>query len=295
VLSLFNVRAQEGDDYVLPKYWTTNVTTQFGLSQVALTDWAAGGYGSFSLSAYLDAKANYKKEKILWDNRFQFGYGILNNFGEGLKKTDDRIILDSKFGFQVLGDLSLSAIFNFQTQISKGYKTTTESDMVSNFMAPGYTSLGIGLDYKPNENFYINLAPITGKINIVTDSTLRVKYGNMIDQPVKFMLGPQLKMFGQIKKNRFNASSTLTLFANYFEAPFHVDVNWDVAITAQLSKFLAFTLRTYLIYDRDVKFKPRVDADGNPVLDENGVQIKDSGVQFKEMSSISFIYTFGGK
>ena len=69
-------------------------------------------------------------------------------------------------------------------------------------------------------------------------------------------------------------------------------MNWDVNITAQLTKFLGVTLRTYLIYDDSIKHIDKTDAAGNPVLDEDGKVVKIPGVQFKEISGLSFSYTF---
>ena len=41
-----------------PDYWTNTLVTQLGFSQVSLTDWAAGGYGSIALNTYINGKAN---------------------------------------------------------------------------------------------------------------------------------------------------------------------------------------------------------------------------------------------
>ena len=100
-----------------PKYWNTSLLTQLGFSQVSLIDWAAGGFGSVSLNSYLDFKANYAKNKSIWENRAQFGYGFIQNMGEGFKKSDDRIIIDSKYGYKAAEKLYFSVIYNFRHRL----------------------------------------------------------------------------------------------------------------------------------------------------------------------------------
>ena len=275
-----------------PKYWKTSLLTQLGFSQVSLIDWAAGGYGSVSLNSYLDFKANYAKNKSIWENRAQFGYGFIQNMGEGFKKSDDRIIIDSKYGYKAADKLYLSVIYNFHTQFTKGYKDKKGSPVVSNFMAPGYTSLGFGISYTPTPNLSINFAPLTSKLVMVQDPELRSLYGNAEDQYVRYELGAQLKFDASVSLKDFKANTTLTLFSDYLNKPLNIKVNWDVNITAQLTKFLGVTLRTYLIYDDTIKHIEKTDAAGNPVYGEDGKVIKIPGVQFKEISGLSFTYTF---
>lgn len=275
-----------------PKYWKTSLLTQLGFSQVSLIDWAAGGYGSVSLNSYVDFNANYAKGKSMWDNRAQFGYGFIQNMGEGFKKSDDRIIIDSKFGYKAADKLYFSAIYNFRTQFTIGYKSTKGSEIVSNFFAPAYTSLGFGINYTPTPNVSINFAPVTSNLVMVKDPELRTLYGNAEDQFARYELGAQLKIDASASIEGFKANSTLTLFSDYLNKPLNIKVNWDVNITAQLTKFLAVTLRTYLIYDDAIKHIDKTDSAGQPVYDEDGNVVKVAGIQLKEISGLSFSYTF---
>ena len=99
LVAVLPARAEgQADTTSLPKLWTKGLSTQIGFSQMSLTNWAAGGQGSISLDAYVDGIANYKKDRFIWDNELQLGYGFIQQFdGSKLKKSDDRIILDSKF------------------------------------------------------------------------------------------------------------------------------------------------------------------------------------------------------
>ena len=45
-------------------YWTNSLQTKLDFGQTSLTNWSAGGYNSFSLKTFIDANANYSKDKM---------------------------------------------------------------------------------------------------------------------------------------------------------------------------------------------------------------------------------------
>ncbi|MDD3201877.1 MAG: DUF3078 domain-containing protein [Bacteroidales bacterium] len=275
-----------------PVYWSKGLTTQIGFSQISLTNWAAGGYGSIALNTYLNTFFNYKKGKYIWDNQLQVGYGFIQSFEDGYKKSDDRLIIDSKFGYQAVESLYFSAVFNTRTQFTKGYEKNV---MVSDFFAPAYVSLGLGVDYKPKKNLSINFAPLTGKVVMVKEESLRVKYGNLADQFCKFELGAQVKVDGKIQVDNFKVVSALTLFSDYLDHPLNIKVYWDFSVDAKITKSFTASLKTNLIYDDAIKFLDKTDKRGNIIYDEDGNTIKVPGVQFKELFSLGFSYSFGDK
>lgn len=278
-----------------PKYWTNGVLTQLGLSQVSLTNWAEGGNGQISLNAFVNATLNYKKEKMIWENRIKAGYGFIYSFDEDLpnvkkiQKNDDRFQVDSKWGYQMVSQLYFTAMFNFRTQFAPGYEypvidDVTTSKMTSRIMSPGYISLGLGIDYKPVPVFSLNISPLTGNLVVVGVERLREKYGNKINQQVRPELGAQLKADYKQTFGVFVIGTTLTCFYDYLNTkhPEYVQVYWDVDLGVKITKFLTATLRTNLIWDENIRFDI---TDAKPY--------GKSKVQFKEILSINFAYTFG--
>lgn len=265
-----------------PKYWTNGILNQVGFSQVSLTNWAAGGSGSIAMNAYIDAHANYKKDKMIWENRMKLAYGFIQTIGEQYKKSDDRWQIDSKWGYRAVDKLYFSAAFNFRTQFTPGYTYPANSEIkkVSSFMAPGYISVGAGIDYKPFDWISLNLSPLTGNWVIVTVPGFRTSYGNKEDQAVRTELGAQFK--GEIKKSfkNFKVGTVITLFSDYLNKPQDLQVYWDVDLGLTINKFLSANLRTNLIYDENIL-----------IPDDNGDKLPR--VQFKEIFSLSFTYTFG--
>ena len=112
-----------------------------------------------------------KKTRYSWDNTLDFNYGLVNTTSLGTRKNDDRIDLLSKVGYELTPKLNLAALLNFHSQFSKGYNYNSDGtkDLLSNFLAPGYVLLSLGLDYKPAEGLSIFMSPITSRWIIVTD------------------------------------------------------------------------------------------------------------------------------
>ena len=275
-----------------PKYWTNGVLTQIGFSQVSLTNWAEGGSANVSLNGLIDANANYAKDKMIFENRLKISYGFVQSFDrttpldQQFSKSDDRIQLDSKWGWMLLDKLYFSALLNFRTQMSPTYEYVTDDvgmvtrNTQSNFMAPGYLSLGIGVNYRPFNFLSFNISPATGNLVVVTDELLRETYGNDPDQAVRAEFGAQIKMDINYTYKIFKISSALTLFSNYLYRPDNIQVTWDVDASLALTKVLTLTARTNLIYDKNI-------------LIEDDLGVTAPRVQFKEIVSLGLTWTFG--
>lgn len=269
-----------------PKFWTTGVLDEIGFSQVSLTNWAAGGSGSLALNAYVNAMANYEKGKMYWENRLQMEYGFVKSFDLGYRKSSDKIILDSKWGYQAYKKLYFSAAVNFRSQFSPGFEYNSKNvgKKVSKFLAPAYLTFGVGMDYKPGAGkvFSLNFSPVTASVVIVNaDSLIRVKYGNDYDKLFKWELGAQLKATLQKELLKdFKVATQLTLFSDYMGKPQNIKVNWDVQLDYAFNKYLKASFRTNLIYDDNI-------------LIANKAGHECPRVQFKEVFSLNFSYTIG--
>lgn len=268
-----------------PKYWTNGMLNQVGFSQVSLTNWAQGGTGSISMSGYVNMHANYKKGMMFWENRGEIAYGFIQSLSknERFKKSEDKIVLDSKWGYRAIDNLYFSALSNFRTQLTPSYKWVDETTktMLSNIMAPAYATLGLGVEYKPTKSLSVNFAPLTGKLVIVVPEELREKYSNKVDQAVRAELGAQLKteLKATLSKN-VKIETTLTLFSDYLDKIQNVKVYWDTKTDFIINKYFSTTLRTNLIYDDKIR-----------IMDDDG--IARPKVQFQEVFSLTFTYTIG--
>lgn len=260
------------------KTWKTGGLFNLNLGQGSQSNWAAGGDNfSFSIASYLGFYALYKKDRYSWDNTLDLNYGLVNTTSQGTRKNDDRLDFLSKAGYALKPKLSLSALINFHSQFSKGYSYNKNgtSDLLSNFMAPGYLLTSIGLDYKPADGLSIFVSPLTSRWTFVRDETLSAKgaYGVTPGKKVKNEIGAfatitYMKNLSKI----ITYSGRLDLFSNYSHNPQNVDVMMNNMFSAKLSKVLTANLGLDLIYDDDVKlFGPNNDSPGLQLKQMMGV------------------------
>jgi len=153
--------------------WKQGGVVVLNISQASLTNWSAGGQNSFSINGLFSLFANYHKNKDVWDNSLDVGYGVLKQGQHSdYMKTDDRFDFLSKYGREAYKNFYYSALINFKTQMTEGLDYKTDTSKISNFLAPAYILGAFGMDYKPNSNFSAFIAPLTGKITIVNDQQL---------------------------------------------------------------------------------------------------------------------------
>lgn len=249
------------------KTWNTGGQFDLNLAQGSQSNWAAGGDDfSFSLNTYLGVYAFYKKGRYNWDNTLDLNYGFLNTTSLGSRKNDDRINLLTKAGYEIAPKLSLSALFNFRSQFSKGYNYNKDGtkDLLSDFMSPGYILLSLGLDYKPAEGLSIFVSPITSRWTIVRNDSLSTKgaYGVPAGAKSKNEIGAfvSVNYLHNLSKS-ITYKGRLDLFSNYEHNPQNVDVLMNNMFTAKVSKVLTASLGLDMIYDDDVKlFGPNHDS-----------------------------------
>ena len=240
------------------KTWKKGGLYSFNIGQGSLNNWAAGGDDfSLTLNTFLNLYAFYKKDKHSWDNSLDLNWGYVKTTSIGGRKNDDRIDLLSKYGYALNPKLNLAGLFNFRSQFFKGFSyTTTTKTLSSNFLAPGYVLVSIGLDYKPTKNLSIFVSPITNRWVIVRDDTLSAKgaYGvrpgtKSINEFGAFASISYLKEF-----NKFIVyKGKLDLFSNYKKNPQNVDLYMTNILSAKLGKVFSVSWSVDMIYDDDVR------------------------------------------
>ena len=277
--------------------WKKGGVFSLNLAQTSLTNWAAGGQNSFAVNGLLSTFANYKRDKTVWVNSLDIGYGLLKQGGIGYRKTDDKFDFLSKYGYEAFKNFYYAALFNFKTQMATGYKyTDTGRDKISDLFSPAYLLVALGLDYKPSDHFSAFIAPITGKLTIVTDQKL--------SDAGAFGVKPGQKTLGEFggylraiyTKNDFKSeflknvsfTSKIDLFSNYLKNPQNIVINWETLIAFKVNKFISANINTQLIYDDKILIP--IDRNGNGTI-ESGEGVR-SKIQFKEILGVGFSYNF---
>jgi hypothetical protein len=257
------------------KYWKREGKVGLNFAQGYLSNWAAGGTSALNTQGILQYSANYAKDKIKWDNSFDFllGYSILGD--EKAMKTDDRLEINSLYGKKLNEKWFSSLAFSFKTQTNDGFDYKVDStNPISRFFAPAYVTLGIGAEWTPHKIFSVNISPLTARGTFVTDQTLADAGSFGVEGAVyddngvmtehgknfRFEFGGKVsaKLNVDIAKN-VNFLTKLELFSDYIENPQNIDVDWQAQITMKINSWLNATIMTQLIYDDDIKI---TDKDG---------------------------------
>ncbi len=237
------------------KLWKVNGNVTFNFSQVSLTNWAAGGKTSGTGVFLSNLSANYKKDKISWDNSAHINYGLYKEKGKDFEKSDDKIDLSSKLGITAKGNWNYAAILGFKSQFAPGYDKDDDTKIISNFLAPGYLNLGVGMDYK-TDNFSLLMAPLDGKFTFVMDDILAADGAFGVDpgknSRSEIGMFVKLEYKKEVVKN-VTFETKLDLFSNYLHHPENIDVDWNVLVNMKVNEYLSANLVTRLIYDDDVK------------------------------------------
>jgi len=273
ILGVLGLKAQEADTA-----WKINSDISLMMSQSSFTNWSAGGENSFTLNGYFNFYAGYIKNKVKWENFLALAYGQSRIGDQEFRKNEDKIDFSSSYGIRTseTSKWYYEALFNFKSQFASGYDYSNDSAKIkiSNFLAPAYTSIGLGMEYRPYDYMSLYLSPVTARWIIVNDQALADsgafgvepayinETGNIVHgEKVKSEFGAYFRfLFVKELTKNIKFSTKLELYSNYLSNPQNIDVNWNSMFDFTINSWLTANFGWQLIYDDDT---PILDKDGN--------------------------------
>jgi len=272
--------------------WKKGGDMSLNFSQTSLSNWAAGGENSLAFSATANLFANYKKDKMIWENYAFLAYGMIKAGERKAVKNNDQINFGSRVGYQMAQNWYYTAALLGKTQFTTGYKSDTI--YISNFLAPAYLYLSLGLDYKPSDRLFISFAPAMGKATFVRSNIEKVLLSSGMPQDYiddgkkaryEFGGGIVVRLNGSYFSKKVTYSSQLELFSNYFDHPENIDIIWDFQFRCALTKHVSAGVRINMIYFDSQKTIVNDPKTGKPVV--NGAKL-----QVKEYFEVGLFYAF---
>lgn len=250
------------------------------------SNWKAGGVNSFGFNTFLNFKANYKKDKVSWDNEIDLLYGMVNNAGQGYRKTNDRIFLDTKVGYSFTDKLNFFGAMNAQSQFAKGFKYSKDAAgveheaLVSSSFAPTFITLTLGVEYVPSDFFKLRVSPIAPRVTILANNDGRyaavdpvLPYGVRVGSDTRFekLAFQILSEFNKDIATNINLKVRYVMFGNYENLDANlIDHRVDLNITAKVNKYINASIGGIFLYDYD----------------------QDNSPQYSQALSIGVMYTF---
>lgn len=254
-------------------FWEEVNKFTLDLSEVGFVNWNAGGSNSVSGLYGMNLSRIYRNDGFRWDNQLLFRYGINQQEGQELRKTDDDLELNSSFGYEVSKDSKwfYTGKFRFQSQVSRGYNYPDTEVSISEFMAPGYIFLGIGAKYvETDENFELYLSPLTQKSTFVLNQRLaddgafgvrgaiRNSEGVIIEDGKTSRNEIGILVTNQFEEEVFENTalvSRLSLYTDYLNKFGNIDVDWELILRFKINSFLKANIGAHVRYDDDIKVK----------------------------------------
>lgn len=254
---IFSAQEVTTDSTAVKKNWSIEGQNTLMLNQAAFSNWVGGGANNVGWLVGANYSLTYQKDKDLWENKIVLGYGQNDTQGLGKRKTQDIITLSSNYGRQISGSWYASAGASLSTQFTKGFAdgNNPEAVKISNFMAPGYVNAGVGLTYKPNDNFTATIRPANARMTFVLDKDLQYKgsYGLKNDGDkmlFEFGLYANAAYKVQLMEN-VHLTNTAWLFSNYLDHPERVAMGYSGVLNFKVNKYISSNITLDLVYDHN--------------------------------------------
>ena len=249
--------------------WKTKFDIGLNFNQASFSEnWVGGGVNSFAFSSFLLYQTNYKRGPWSWNNLIDLLYGVVNNSGEEFRKSQDRLLLDSKVGYDISKNWNAYASVNFLSQFAPGYRYVERPNgnedalKISDFMAPAFLTFSFGAEYAPNDNFLLRLSPFSPRLTFVTDTTLyrnledptNGAYGVPIGETVRaeWLAAQIIASWNKDLTENISLQTRYLLFANLetLEAK-KIDHRLDLNLVAKLTEYINVNFSAIAIYDFD--------------------------------------------
>ncbi|MCX7551096.1 DUF3078 domain-containing protein [Xanthomarina sp. F2636L] len=256
--------------------WSSDGKITLLINQSAFSNWQPGGDNNAAANLSVNYNIDYVKGPWLWDNKILASYGLTINDDDGMRKTDDRLELNSILGRSMNKKYwSFSFYMNFRTQFSDGYDYNgdfvgeNEDFPTSGFFKPAYWSFGPGFLWKKSKNLSVNIAPVTSKFTFITSEIYTINdddsdnvyyessndietYGVAPGKSLLYEFGMNIRGYYKfdIMKN-ISMENILSLYSNYLNKPKNMDLDYTMNIVMKINDVFSTNLTFQTVYDDD--------------------------------------------
>lgn len=273
---------------VIEPSWKTGGNGSFTFNQMSLKNWASGGQNNVNGTFLIKTFANYKSDKVTWNNTLDLGYGLTKYKGQDVQKSEDKLQLTSNYGYDAYKQKwYYSALFDFKTQFANGYKYDGAQivDTISKFLSPAYINLSLGMLYKPSDIFSLYISPITGRATLVGDTIFAPDYGVDNGKHIRMEYGATVKLNVDKKNIVKNVDYYLNVmaFSNLADHPEHIDIDAETGFNLHVNDWLTALIKFNVLFDDDIKYKEAYTYTNDAGVEVSGTRTRGARVQFKEL------------
>lgn len=251
--------------------WEYNATANLNGSQAAFKDWEEGaGSNSLAFAAGLSGEATKKTGRWLQQHELQLGFGILNQEGQRLRKSEDQIAFNTSLRYQGEGFFKLfnpTLAGTFRTQFAKGFdydsnpfEGEVDDDRLdrttpvqsSEFLSPAFITESLGLTYEPLSALTIRFGAAS-KQTVVREEDFRVLYGVDSDQVAEVEGGAELAIgFDRNLTENIRYRSQFNGFYSINQTEDPPDARWRNTLNLKVNDWLSTDLQFVALFDKDI-------------------------------------------
>jgi hypothetical protein len=238
------------------KYWVRSGEHSFQFAQNYFSDnWHKGGTNNLNFNSYHVLRANYKKDKVRFNNTLEWRLSVFNAPDDSLREYrigNDLIRYYGDFGLDAFAKgWSYSMNMEAKSQLFNSYPTNS-NQLRSALLSPLYVNAGVGLKFnldKKSEKvrgrrvrWDLALAPISLNFKYVSnDSVDVVRFGIPENKKYNLDMGTTVTSILKYDITRYITwDSRLTYFTSYDK----VEAEFENSLNMALSN--AFSTRIYL-------------------------------------------------
>lgn len=237
--------------------WKHTMIISANITQISFTNWAQGGENSLAYALFLEGKSSYSDNVVQWINSYKFGFGQAKLGTQGIRKTDDKIDLESVLTYKLGTYINPYASASLKTQFVEGkvYSADGVATPVSNFFDPAYITQSAGAGFQPIPQVKTRLGVALREIIANDFSAIYTDDPNTAEiEKVKIDGGfESVTEIGWNVMENVIFNSKLEIFAPIKDL-LHATVRCDNTISAKVNKFLSINFNVLLIKD------PRITA-----------------------------------
>ncbi|MCG3120531.1 MAG: hypothetical protein ALAOOOJD_03275 [bacterium] len=255
-LLTLNANAQQADTAKVKKLWTHSLVGGLNLTQVSFDNWAQGGENALAYALSLVGKSVNDLPKTDWTTSYKFAFGQTRLGNQGLRKTDDKIDLETILTYKMGTYINPYVGATFKSQFASGFDYGTKPRTeVSKFFDPAYITQSAGVGYQPLPQIKTRLGAALREV--ITSEFSEFKYA---DDPgtakiektkVEGGLESVTEVNWQMQSNIL-FTGKLELF-DPFKALDKVVIRSDNTLAAKVSKYMNVNFNVQFVKDPPVK------------------------------------------
>lgn len=240
--------------------WNHRVVGTVTFTQVSYSNWAQGGQNALAYAATLDGRTEHSTGKTNWATTYKFAYGQTSLGDQGVRKTDDKIDLQSVFTYKYGTFVNPYVSATLKTQFAEGLKYDKDGagTVVSAFFDPAYLTQAAGVGYQPAEVLKIRVGAalreiITSRFRGDSDDPATTRIENVkIEGGLEWVT----ELAWNIDDNAL-LTSKLELFSPIKKAN-QVVVRGDNTLAVKVGKFITVNLNVQFINEQPVTPRTQV-------------------------------------